>query len=667
MAGDRRLADRDARASSGWPPPRRASGCRSRRASSAIRAKGIALTEYAIALHDAWLAPLGFTLGSPRDGRAGAARTSRSGGPDARDLTRRLIEAGVDPRLPGAGFDPARAVAADDELRRRRARHRPCSPTLAGGRPRCGRSPPAMTEPRDDGRYEVPVGRWPAAAASGAGRAVGRACRSRSWSVARSAWPGCADGTRAARRGDPVGRRSPARQRVPGPMSVGVEPPTPLDRRPPRSSSSSTSRTGRSPGAPPVMVVEQDGLDLDDPGLDAGRGPRRPSGRSADAVPERDRASYPVLAPAGDRIVLLVARRRSQLPAPDATGGQARLLDRDGRVLWTADGLAGRVGRGLVGRRPDGRPRRQRAALARRDDRPRRRPRPTGSSRCPARSSCPSPTPIGSISIPRLDPRTDPARVLGRRSLGLRRRRLARARHPDRRVPRVAPTGDGRTGPGPRASAGPTAWSPQPGTLGGRLDRSGGRPDRELAGEPRHDRRAADPRGPQRRRRVRASSSTSGTPLGSGWGDDGGLYVLDGRLPPATRAGRRSSGSPGRDCGPAAPRDRAGHERRADRRSRNGYAAMVISVTRPSNATQIVLVDLADPTRVTALDLPTTRRPRSSRPISCPDRRPPGLTTLQRARSRVPDAVRPPADAPSRNSTSIGSIASAGSKPKTWP
>jgi kynureninase len=61
-----------------------------------IRAKGIALTEYAIALHDAWLAPIGFTLGSPRDAaRRGAHVSIRR--PDARDLTRRMIAAGVIP------------------------------------------------------------------------------------------------------------------------------------------------------------------------------------------------------------------------------------------------------------------------------------------------------------------------------------------------------------------------------------------------------------------------------------------------------------------------------------------------------------------------------------------------------------------------------------------
>ena len=62
----------------------------------AIRAKGIALTEYAIALHDAWLAPLGFTLGSPRDAsRRGSHVSVRRS--DTRDLTRRMIEAGVLP------------------------------------------------------------------------------------------------------------------------------------------------------------------------------------------------------------------------------------------------------------------------------------------------------------------------------------------------------------------------------------------------------------------------------------------------------------------------------------------------------------------------------------------------------------------------------------------
>jgi kynureninase len=61
-----------------------------------IRAKGIALTDYAIALHDARLAPLGFELGSPRDGaRRGAHVSIRRA--DARELTSRMIAAGIVP------------------------------------------------------------------------------------------------------------------------------------------------------------------------------------------------------------------------------------------------------------------------------------------------------------------------------------------------------------------------------------------------------------------------------------------------------------------------------------------------------------------------------------------------------------------------------------------
>ena len=62
----------------------------------AIRAKGIALSDYAIAMTDAWLAPLGCSVGSPRD-------STRRGGhvairhPEARRLTRQLIARKVIP------------------------------------------------------------------------------------------------------------------------------------------------------------------------------------------------------------------------------------------------------------------------------------------------------------------------------------------------------------------------------------------------------------------------------------------------------------------------------------------------------------------------------------------------------------------------------------------
>ncbi|HUQ77998.1 MAG TPA: kynureninase [Patescibacteria group bacterium] len=83
----------------------------------AIRAKGTALTEYAIALHDAWLAPRGFTLGSPREAaRRGAHVSVRRH--DGRALTRALIAAGVVPdfRAPDSirlGLSPLTTSFAD--------------------------------------------------------------------------------------------------------------------------------------------------------------------------------------------------------------------------------------------------------------------------------------------------------------------------------------------------------------------------------------------------------------------------------------------------------------------------------------------------------------------------------------------------------------------------
>lgn len=62
----------------------------------AIRAKGMALTEYVIGLLDAWLAPLGCSLGSPRDpSRRGAQISIRH--PEARRLTAELISQDVIP------------------------------------------------------------------------------------------------------------------------------------------------------------------------------------------------------------------------------------------------------------------------------------------------------------------------------------------------------------------------------------------------------------------------------------------------------------------------------------------------------------------------------------------------------------------------------------------
>ncbi len=59
-----------------------------------IRAKSIALTEYAIELHDALLAPLGFRIGSPREAsRRGAHVSLRRA--DAEKLCSDLMAAGI--------------------------------------------------------------------------------------------------------------------------------------------------------------------------------------------------------------------------------------------------------------------------------------------------------------------------------------------------------------------------------------------------------------------------------------------------------------------------------------------------------------------------------------------------------------------------------------------
>jgi len=65
-----------------------------------IREKSIALTELIVALHDAWLAPLGFTLGTVRDPALRGSHVSLRH-PDAWPITRALVDAGVTPDFRG--------------------------------------------------------------------------------------------------------------------------------------------------------------------------------------------------------------------------------------------------------------------------------------------------------------------------------------------------------------------------------------------------------------------------------------------------------------------------------------------------------------------------------------------------------------------------------------
>ncbi len=101
---------------------------------AAIREKSLAQTELIVDLHDAWLAPLGFSLGSPREAaRRGSHVSLRH--PRAWTFTRALIDAGVTPDFRGPdsirlgvaplytsfgeiwdALDRLRAIAARDDL-----------------------------------------------------------------------------------------------------------------------------------------------------------------------------------------------------------------------------------------------------------------------------------------------------------------------------------------------------------------------------------------------------------------------------------------------------------------------------------------------------------------------------------------------------------------------
>ena len=65
-----------------------------------IRAKSVALTELIVALHDEWLEPLGFELGTPRDQAVRGSHVSLRH-PDAWPITRALVASGVTPDFRG--------------------------------------------------------------------------------------------------------------------------------------------------------------------------------------------------------------------------------------------------------------------------------------------------------------------------------------------------------------------------------------------------------------------------------------------------------------------------------------------------------------------------------------------------------------------------------------
>jgi hypothetical protein len=148
----------------------------------------------------------------------------------------------------------------------------------------------------------------------------------------------------------------------------------------------------------------------------------------------------------------------------------------------------------------------------------------------------------------------------------------------------------------------PDGLLPRPGTIGGRIvDPSTGRiadwrTNSDVAGGPPTI-------------QVRDADGTfafivdTESPLGSAWGADGGLYVLTADtilFPERTtlvRVGRDGAvGDPIFETGPVGGAALVGVT--------NGFAAIGVTVGRPSNASQLVLVDVADPARTAAIGLP---------------------------------------------------------------
>jgi len=455
-----------------------------------------------------------------------------------------------------------------------------------------------MTERRDDGPFEFPVERL----------AAGRGQRRRALVAALSIVVVVGGAIGLARLAESRAAASASRRPDLALASLGASSASSGPSLPTRSAGHRVEElldvpNRALPGAPHVMVVEQDGADLTIRDWTPG-GELSTVRTVPDAVQPDDPAVYPVVDPAGDRMVLLSLGSDSN-SGSGATGGRARLLDRDGRVLWTADGIAAESGaiwssdgRTVV---TAGNTRRWHVVSIARNGVAKDRV-----VRLPGEVFLPSPTPIGSMSIPRLDPRTIPLGFSadGRWAYGgivspelgilIGQFRVALD---GSKVDRVLELGVGRA----------DGLVPLPGTLGGRLvDPTTGR----IA----NSRVNSDTTGGPPTLEVRNPDAgfafvvRGGAPLGSWWAADGGLYVLsaDSLLYPTeadlVRVG--SDGTAGAPLLATGPITSAGFLG-----VRDGYAAVVITATREGFDAQFVLFDVADPTRISALPLPIYSTP----------------------------------------------------------
>jgi len=346
-------------------------------------------------------------------------------------------------------------------------------------------------------------------------------------------------------------------------------------------------------GAPPVTLLEGRGAEIDVVRWTAGTGPV-PVATVPRALRE-DAGAVPVPAPRGGSLVLLTVGEGG-----DARGDRARLVDQHGTVRWSASDIAARSGAlwsadgrivvlagidrtwHLISIATDGR------ATDRLVD-------------LPFDVFLPTPLPRGWLSIPQVDPRTVPLGFSGdggwiyggtfSRELGILIASF-----------RVAVDGSTVEPIADLAVGRPDGLRPEPGAVGGRLvDPATGR----IASF------RVDPDTTGRQPTLQIRNPDEGlafvvdqtTVLGSGWDGSGGLVILSADAPElpdrVVLDDRGRDGTPGTPIvttGPVAGAGLIG--------VRDGFAALIVVVSRPAVAAQIVLVDVENAARIAAVRLP---------------------------------------------------------------
>ena len=449
-------------------------------------------------------------------------------------------------------------------------------------------------EPRRDGPYEAPV----------TSLAAGRGQRRRATAAILSIGLVIGGAIGLARLGD-AGRTSDAAR-----ASAGAARAAAASSDTARASAAASAASRRSTGPrtehlldvpnrelgdpPSVVLVERAGRDVQlrrwSPGSEMAN-----DGVFRGALTTEDPDVLTVLSPTDDR--LLVFEPGSSTDPSDERG---RIVDATGRVLWTGDhltaisGAAWSPGGDIVVMAGTSRV----WHLVRIDATGRATDHPVT---LPFRVFLPTPLPRGDLTVPRVDPRTLPLGYsadgrwvyggVASAQLGLLVATF-RVAVDGSVIEPVADLGVGRA----------DGLEPRPGTIGGRLVDPGSgriatfRPNADTSGGP----PTIEVRNPDE---GAAFAVADGTPVGSGWGADGGLYVLTANAPLFADQVRLVRYGP--DGTAAEPILRMGPLTGADLLGVAGdYAALAGSVSRPDRAVQLIMVDVIDPTRISAVRLP---------------------------------------------------------------